>query len=244
MKQFTKSMIAIFGLALAASAFAANYPMSGQDSTFSYAPGESSITLRSSNGKVLNLIQGHAYRIRNSNSSKSLHLMPGDGTTAEFKINGGFPGGKLDNYTLDGSNLGNPDYDFVMKRGTTSTNLGRSERTESCTYACGQDYICRDVPTQVCRDVREQVCRVVDGRRECHYETRRECDTVYRRECGYETRYCSGTETWEGESVRSVDANRLSILDSRTQQELGAFEAIRGVNTRFNRINLIRSDCR
>ena len=240
-----------------------DYPTGGQDTIYHASPVAMTLMLNNSRDSTLQLINNHAYRLRFSNASSSFHIMPGDGTDNEFKVSGGFPGGDLRTiHNLDGSRFGNPGIMLDVSTTQQVLNTGPIQtQTNSCTYVCGTQTVCQDVPQQVChtenrqvcRDIPEQVCRT-DNRgnricqtvyhRECHNEPQTICQTVYHRECHQEAQYCNGYETWEVQTVTTGTVYQAGFSDSSTRQMIGAFDGTYDVNTQTNRIRIIDTTCR
>ena len=258
MKNALTTILSCTALLTSMTAVAGDFPMSGQDVTYHSAG--ASLTLSRSNND-LSLEDGKAYRLRFSNASSSFHIMPGDGTDNEFKVSGGFPGGNLQNFSnLDGAKFGNPGVFMSASTSDQVLSVGPIvQRDYSCSYVCGTQTVCRDVPDQVChttdnqtcRDVPEQVCRTQNGQQVCQTVTRRECsndpvttcDTVYRRVCSDENTYCSGTEVWEVRDTTSGHVYKVSFTDSASNA-IGGFESTTNVNTSVDKVNLISTTCR
>lgn len=224
----------ILGLVLCTAAFAGDngYPLSGQDGTFLSNSGSVSLVDKKQNTFLLQ--NGMNLRIRLSNQSKSFHLMKGDGKDSEFLVPGGFPNGDLRNFSLSGAEFGNPGVSIVGRTYEQTISSSEHQETRSCSYACGQDYVCRQVPNgqtchneTVCRP--SQVCRTENGVEHCttvdRCEVESRCYTDYRQECGYETRYCRGSETVEVANRNMARIFDLQFTDENQKTDLGKFQS-------------------
>lgn len=210
-------------------ALAGEYPMTGQDGVFESVSG-APLVLKDYKGKDLVLENGAKMRFRMSNASKSFHIMLGNGHRQELKVPGGFPGGDLQRFKIRGEEYGNPGISLTANVRTLILSERRATETQGCSYACGQEYVCRQIPDgqncyneNVCE--RDTVCR--NGHCEpvtrCHNVQR--CETTYRESCGYETRYCSGSET-----VNVAYRNKAKVLsmifgDEAAAAPLGTFKS-------------------
>lgn len=223
-----KQVSALAAWVTMSAGFAFGYPMSGIDTTLQLEP-TANVSLVDKDRRDLVLENGHRYRLRFSNASKSFHIMGGGDHKQEFKVQGGFPRGDLKNFRLDGEKYGNRGIDLL---GETRDVLGRtyqSTRSDRCSWTCDYRRVCRDVPRQV-----------------CHTDPRtgqRICRTVYERQCHNEPVTCYGTETYEVE-ISSYDRTFETILmDSINRTRLGKFSGIVDSWTREYRGRLIHSSC-
>jgi hypothetical protein len=234
-----------------AAAFAGDgYPMSGQDGVFRTDRGP--LVLKDKDGQEITLEDGMAFRMRFSIKSSSFHIMKGNGHRQEFKVQGNFPGKRLDQYTLEGAKWGNPGITLVANEPTEVKGSGQRTEYESCSFACGQDNVCRQVFAGNTCDTRtvcepSQVCKTVGGVTSCETVTRCRnvevnCRPYYRTDCGYETRYCSGTREVLVETTSYAKYFDLKFIDESSKAETANFRSL--IDAWNNRDVLRTSGCR
>ena len=111
-------------------------------------------------------------------------------------IPGGF-GSDLENFSLSADQIGQ-NYGLEGSSKNSRTEHEPYEYNRSCSYQCGYDHICQDVPSQVCH---------TDSDGDDH------CETIERRECSDVTRYCDGTERVEVSGYDTRAEFQLAFVD-------------------------------
>ena len=205
---------------------ASAYPMSGIDSSLTLNAGVAPLSLVTKK-KATVMFPAGIYRLRLSNSSKSLHIMT-DKVDNEFKISGGFPRGDLRNFDIAGDKFGNK----VDLHGTTNdieTGTRSYQSDESCSWTCGYDRLCQVVPRQVCG---------TDPK--THTQS---CVTVSAQECRIQALSCYGRSLFAVTDVSFSRVFEMKLNASDTKAELGKFQGV--VSSWTNNISkaLLQTSC-
>ena len=167
--------------------------------------------------------------------------MSGNREQQEFKLQNGFPGGDLRNFTVKGEEWGNPGITLNKNTYTTEISVSDQVQTSGCSFVCGQDYFCRNVIQRQCMPTRREVCDI--GRRNCHFVNDVVCQDISMRVCGYETRFCSGTETYTEHYSTTEDRQDFKLIDETTSEQMGLFRDLEASHSNSYRVNTLRS-CR
>ena len=210
------------------SAIAADYPMSGQDVTYHAAARASELSLNTRSSAALQLMDGHAYRLRFSSASSDFTIMPGDGTGTSFHVDGGFPNGNLRNFTIDGSKFGNPG--MTMSAYTGNRQIGHTDpaqMTQGCQINCGTHVVCHMTPVHT----------VCTGRAPDRW-----CETTGGDEiCNNEITWCAGTQDVIASTITTADVYEVAYADSASGAKLGSFYSQANVQTALNVSQVLNS---